>query len=57
MELRIYDTKQTVAEEFSAYVSKIASGDQKIHIALSGGSTPKIVFDHLAENYIFVCYV
>ena len=51
MELKIYDTKQTVAEKFSMYVSKIASGDQKIHIALSGGSTPKIVFDHLAQNY------
>tara|TARA_R110002020_G_scaffold422628_3_gene631740 strand:- start:26 stop:739 length:714 start_codon:yes stop_codon:yes gene_type:complete len=51
MELNIYDSKQEVAEEFSAYFKDLTVGDKQIHIALSGGSTPKIVFDYLAANY------
>ena len=51
MELKIYDSKQEVAEKFSAYFRDMAVGDKQIHIALSGGSTPKIVFDYLAANY------
>ena len=52
MELKIYNTKMEVAKYFSAYLAKQISESQgDFHIALSGGSTPKIVFDELAENY------
>lgn len=51
MDLKIYKDKQTVAEQFSTYfVQKVEVGDT-FHVALSGGSTPKIVFDVLAENF------
>ncbi|SFT76064.1 6-phosphogluconolactonase [Algoriphagus locisalis] len=51
MTLKIYDTKEQVAEEFSEYFRDLAASDQTIHVALSGGSTPKIIFDYLAENF------
>ncbi|MER3376690.1 MAG: 6-phosphogluconolactonase [Allomuricauda sp.] len=51
MDLKIYKDKQKVAEQFSTYfVEKVGAGDT-FHVALSGGSTPKIVFDVLAENF------
>ena len=51
MELRIYKDKQEVAEQFSAYFVEKANAGGKFHVALSGGSTPKIVFDVLAEHF------
>lgn len=51
MKLKIADSKEQVAKEFSEYFKDLASGDQTIHIALSGGSTPKIVFDYLAGHF------
>ncbi|PZX54567.1 6-phosphogluconolactonase [Algoriphagus ratkowskyi] len=51
MTLNIYDTKEQVAKEFSEYFRDLAKGDQPIHIALSGGSTPKVIFDYLAVNF------
>lgn len=51
MTLNIYDTKEQVAKEFSLYFRELAKSDQTIHIALSGGSTPKVVFDYLAANF------
>lgn len=51
MEIRVYKDKNKVAEQFSAYfVEKVGENDA-FHVALSGGSTPKIVFDVLAEKY------
>ncbi|MBO0322432.1 6-phosphogluconolactonase [Muricauda sp. CAU 1633] len=51
MELKVYSDKHEVAEQFSAYlVDKLGTG-KTFHVALSGGSTPKIVFDVLAENF------
>ena len=51
MELRIKDTKQLVAEDFSEFFKKTCSSGEDVHIALSGGSTPKIVFDQLASEF------
>ncbi|TAI49151.1 6-phosphogluconolactonase [Flagellimonas allohymeniacidonis] len=51
MELKIFDNKQKVAEAFSAYFANVVKGEADFHVALSGGSTPKIVFDVLAENF------
>jgi len=51
MELKIYKDKKEVAHEFSSYLADFVKGKEVVHIALSGGSTPKIVFDTLAELY------
>ena len=51
MELKIYTSKEEVAKRFSEYLVKITNSKEEVHIALSGGSTPKIVFDVLAEEY------
>ena len=51
MEVKVYQNKVKVAGEFSKYFVEKAQTDQPFHVALSGGSTPKIVFDVLAEEY------
>lgn len=51
MELKVYQNKNKVAEEFSKYLIEKSGTQKAFHIALSGGSTPKIVFDVLAEQF------
>lgn len=51
MEIEVFKDKQTVAEKFSKFLSKRIQDAKEFHVALSGGSTPKVVFDHLAEEY------
>ncbi|MCR9227418.1 MAG: 6-phosphogluconolactonase [Flavobacteriaceae bacterium] len=51
MELKIYKDKQEVAEQFSSYFVGQLKDKEAFHVALSGGSTPKIVFDVLADNF------
>lgn len=51
MKLEIYPTKQEVAIQFSRYLAIVIAANKEVHIALSGGSTPKIVFDELAANF------
>lgn len=51
MQVRIYPTKQEVAEKFSIFFTQLVDTDKNLNVALSGGSTPKIVFDYLAEHY------
>ncbi|MEW2922394.1 6-phosphogluconolactonase [Muricauda sp. ANG21] len=51
MDLKIYRDKQEVAEQFSAYFVEKTKTEGTFHVALSGGSTPKIVFDVLAKNF------
>jgi 6-phosphogluconolactonase len=51
MNLKIYKDKQEVAEQFSSYFVDQVKDKGTFHVALSGGSTPKIVFDVLAENF------
>ncbi len=51
MELKIYQTREEVAKNFAAYFKQFVSERTVAHIALSGGSTPKIVFEELASNY------
>ena len=51
MNTLIFDTPQAVAEAFARdLVQRIAAADQ-LTIALSGGSTPKLLFDHMAAEY------
>lgn len=51
MKLHISNTKQEVAQDFATYLIQLAKGKKSFTVALSGGSTPKIVFDLLAEKY------
>lgn len=51
MEIKVYQNKTKVAEEFSKYLIEKSDAQKTFHIALSGGSTPKIVFDVLAEEF------
>lgn len=51
MTLKISETRAQVAREFSGFFRELTKSDRIIHIALSGGSTPKIVFDYLAEHF------
>lgn len=51
MELKIYKDKNEVAKAFSFYFDDFVKDKDQVHVALSGGSTPKIVFDFLAENF------
>lgn len=49
--LRIFNTPQQLAEAFAADLYNWIQQQPKITIALSGGSTPKLLFQHLAEHY------
>ncbi|UJH67681.1 6-phosphogluconolactonase [Allomuricauda sp. SCSIO 65647] len=51
MEVKIYKDKQEVAQQFSAYFADLVHRKQTFHVALSGGSTPKLAFDVLASEY------
>ena len=48
---KVFDTPQQTAEAFGDYLMKQAEGKTSFHVALSGGSTPKILFDYLSANY------
>lgn len=52
MQLNISNTKQEVAKKFADYLADLIHSKKRVHIALSGGSTPKIVFDELTNTYI-----
>ncbi|MGB5356230.1 MAG: 6-phosphogluconolactonase [Eudoraea sp.] len=51
MEIEIYKTKEETAKAFSGYLAKRIAASTSFHISLSGGSTPKLVFDLLASSY------
>ncbi|WP_299536212.1 6-phosphogluconolactonase [Ulvibacterium sp.] len=51
METKIYKDKNEVAQEFSKFLADLVKGKDIFHVALSGGSTPKIVFDVLASDF------
>ncbi len=50
-EIRIYKTPQAVAEAFASNLYKWLKEQKEVHIALSGGSTPKLLFSHLSTHY------
>ncbi|NNE76481.1 MAG: 6-phosphogluconolactonase [Pricia sp.] len=52
MKLVISKTKEDTAESFTDYLIDLMKSESSMHIALSGGSTPKIVFDELASRNI-----
>ena len=51
MEIKLYQDKEAVAQEFSAYFADRITDKEKFQVALSGGSTPKLIFDVLAREY------
>lgn len=51
MEVKVYQNKEEVAAGFSKYFMERTTGKKPLHVALSGGSTPKIVFDVLVEKF------
>lgn len=52
MEVKISKTKQEVAENFTDFIVDQMHAKSPLHVALSGGSTPEIVFDELAKRNI-----
>ncbi len=51
MNLIISSTKNTLAEEFAYQFQELTESQDELHVALSGGSTPKVVFDYLAKYF------
>jgi 6-phosphogluconolactonase len=50
MNLKISKTKQKTAENFTDWLIGSIGSKDTLYVALSGGSTPKIVFDELAAR-------
>ncbi|MFD2586911.1 6-phosphogluconolactonase [Croceitalea marina] len=51
MEVKIYKDKIEVAHEFCNYFADLVADKNDFHVALSGGSTPKLIFDVVASKY------
>jgi 6-phosphogluconolactonase len=51
MEIKIYASRLEVAQQFSEFLENLSGSGRDIHIALSGGSTPKVVYEELAANF------
>lgn len=51
MKTHIYKNNQAVAKAFARYLAKQITKSDIFHLALSGGSTPKILFEILAKDY------
>ncbi len=49
--IQIFDTTKELANYFGKLIYEKSEQQQHLNIALSGGSTPKAIFDILAENY------
>ena len=47
----IFKTPEALASAFAEHRVNISFGKEIIHVALSGGSTPKILFKILAKTY------
>ena len=50
-QLEILKDPDEVAKVFAAYLVQLIANGTQCNLALSGGSTPKILFDHLASEY------
>lgn len=48
--INIYDNSLTLSEGFTAFLNKLLTVYPRVHLCLSGGSTPKALFDYWAEN-------
>ncbi|MBN7814806.1 6-phosphogluconolactonase [Algoriphagus pacificus] len=50
MNITISSSKEELAEDFAEYLLQLSETGEQVHVALSGGSTPKAIFDFIAEN-------
>ncbi|MEM9887329.1 MAG: 6-phosphogluconolactonase [Bacteroidota bacterium] len=50
--LKIFENKQALAVQYAADLQQWVKERNQLTIALSGGSTPKVLFQHLATHYI-----
>ena len=50
-ETRIYIDKSDLAQAFSEFLIQEIESSSAINIAISGGSTPKVIFDYLSTHY------
>ena len=50
-DLKIFKDPKSTAEAFGDYLVKLVDESSSFHCALSGGSTPKLLFKYLAERY------
>ncbi|MBT8280875.1 MAG: 6-phosphogluconolactonase [Muriicola sp.] len=48
MKLKVYQNKNEVAKNFSAFLADWLKNKKSVHLALSGGSTPKVIFEELS---------
>ena len=51
MNIKKYQDKLALAADFGEMLLKISQEKNEVFIALSGGSTPKVIFDFLASEY------
>jgi len=51
MDIRKYKEKKDVAKAFAEYLMELINVEHTVYVSLSGGSTPKIAFDILGEEY------
>ncbi len=52
MQRKIYNSKKETAAAFAEFLMHRINRAETYHIALSGGSTPKMLFDLLATDYL-----
>ena len=50
-EIEVSSGPVEVALQFADLLKELIDSKQTVHIGLSGGSTPKLLFDDLAEAY------
>jgi len=50
-DIKIFSDPKEVAQQFAIYLANVVKTREIISLALSGGSTPKLLFDHLASHY------
>ncbi|MCA1744864.1 MAG: 6-phosphogluconolactonase, partial [Bacteroidales bacterium] len=51
MNIKTYKNKSALAAKFGEMLLKISQEKEEVFIALSGGSTPKVIFDFLVSEY------
>jgi len=51
MQIKIFKDNEAVAVAFARYFAEWLQDKESVTVALSGGSTPKVLFKHWAKNY------
>ncbi|MCU4174369.1 6-phosphogluconolactonase [Carboxylicivirga sp. N1Y90] len=49
--VQVFSDKKTLAKQFGDLLSKLSLEKKEVYIALSGGSTPKAIFEVLSHEY------